>query len=77
MSKENSSRGKVLFLSIVLYVIFIYVIQISEPDFLYIKDNNKIRSIQFGYGGDKKIICLSSLCVFCPLIFYLFFSLLF
>ncbi len=76
MTLENS-RGKILFLSIFLFCLTIWVITVSKPSLFYYYDNSEMKPIEFGYGKNKQILCLSSFCIIMPLFFYLFLRLLY
>jgi hypothetical protein len=105
---SNKSRNKVLFLSIVLFCLMVFVINFSKPDKLFFKiedkpssgkiedkpssgkiedkpssgkiedkKKNNYKPIPFGYGENKKIVCVYSICLMSPLVLYLFLSLIY
>jgi hypothetical protein len=76
--ENNKKSCKVLFISIIISCIIIFIINITKPEELYYYNNkNKIIPIPFGYGRNKKILCVYSICLVSPLILYVFFSLLY
>ena len=75
--ENNNKSCKILFLSIIIFCIIIFIINITKPKELYYNNKNKIIPIPFGYGKNKKILCINSICLVSPLILYVFFSLLY
>ncbi|VVU95519.1 hypothetical protein CPAV1605_1270 [seawater metagenome] len=75
-SSDSKPKGKILFLSIFLFCLMVWVLNISKPLLLYRYQDNKFHTIPFGYGQGKQLCCLSSICLIMPLLLYLFINLL-
>ena len=75
--ENNKKHNKVLFLSIIIFCIVIFIINITKPNRLYHQKNNELSPISFGFGKNKKIICIDSICLILPLVLYVILSLLY
>jgi len=65
--KEN--LNKVLFLTIVIHILVMFIINLLKPNSLYFNKNEK-KPIPFGYGKNKKIICIHTIGLVLPFLLY-------
>ena len=66
--KEN--LNKVLLLTIVIHILIMFVINLLKPVSLYYYRKNEKRPIPFGYGKNKKIICVHTIGLVLPFLLY-------
>jgi len=61
---------KVLFLTIVIHILIMVILSLLKPDGLfYYKKDEKI-PLPFGYGKNKKIICMHTIGFTLPMFLY-------
>ena len=61
---------KVLFLTIVIHILIMFILNMTKPDNLYYyKKNDKI-PIPFGYGKNRQVVCIHTIGILLPLFLY-------
>lgn len=60
-----------LYNSILFYILFIILIILLKPKFLYCQETNKMKS--FGFGENQTIFCFPLVCIMSIVVFYLVF----
>lgn len=69
--------SKILILTITFYVLTIFVLNMTEPDHLYYLNKKKTKEpIPFGFGNNKQIVCMQTICLVLPLFLYLILTIL-
>ena len=69
--------SKVLILTITFYILTIFVLNLTQPDHLYKKTKKNIKEpIPFGFGKNKQIVCMQTICLVLPLFLYLILTIL-
>lgn len=60
-----------LYNSILFYILFIVLIILLKPKFLFCKKSNQMKS--FGFGKNQTIFCFPLVCIMSIVIFYIVF----
>jgi|SaaInlV_100m_DNA_5_1039725.scaffolds.fasta_scaffold230181_1 hypothetical protein len=69
--------SKTLILTITFYVLTIFVLNMTQPENLYKLNKQKVKEpISFGFGHNKQIVCMQTICLILPLFLYLILTIL-
>lgn len=60
-----------LYNSILFYILFIIIILLIKPKFLYNQKTNKFKP--FGFGKNQSVFCFPTLCIVAVIVLYIIF----
>ena len=66
----TQNLNQVLIITIIMYLLIIFILNMLKPKPLYYQKNGEKKLIQFGNGKNKQVVCMQTICLVLPMILY-------